>query len=83
MKLKCKTHCIYCLLESKLLVRVINYFIAYKKTQGFQDISGEETSSKVPTNTPCVFHAKTRCFSRSPHIVSNWNIHSVFIGLKQ
>ena len=32
-------------------------------------ISGEETSSKVPTNTACVFHFKTT-WMRRIHVVS-------------
>ena len=34
----------------------------------FKDISGEETSSKVPTNTPRVFHVKTR-WTRRVYVV--------------
>ena len=48
MKLKCKRK------SNKLI------YCVKKESKFSKDISGEETSSKVPTNTPRVFHAETR-----------------------
>ena len=48
MKLKCKRK------SNKLI------YCVKKESKFSKDISGEETSSKVPTNTPRVFHSETR-----------------------
>ena len=67
--------CIYekkCVFNDDYLIYIYSVYLVYcvkKESKFSKDISGEETSSKVPTNTPHVFHFETMhtpCF----HVVS-------------
>ena len=52
-----------------------------KESKFSKDISGEETSSKVPTNTPRVFHVETTR-TRRFHVVSTslqHGTHAVYL----
>ena len=76
-------YCLYYLLVNKSLIKVRFVYCLKKESKFTKDISGEETSSKVPINTSRVFLVKTtrkRCY-----VVSTLFQYrgSVFIGLKQ
>ena len=72
IKLNC---CIYCQLDNKLLIKVIK-----EESEFSKGIIEEVISSKVPTNTPRVFHTKTTRIQQF-HVVSmsfQYGTHAVY-----
>ena len=55
-----------------MLIKIINEFISEKESKFSKDIGAEKTFSKVPTNTPRVFHVETTWARRFQVVFSSF-----------